>query len=112
MAEINAFSTAGPASRQLYQDLLAALRSFGPFHEEIKKTSVHLVRNVAFVGVHPRKQHLLLIIKVNELLWDRRILKSEQMSHNHWHLETKLSSAQEIDEQLLAWARNAYDLCA
>ena len=112
MAESNAFSTAGPASRQLYQDLLTALKPLGPFREEVKKTSVHLVRNTAFVGVHPRKNHLLLTVKASEPSWNQRILKAEQISRNRWHLEMKLQSVQEIDEELLKWVRQAYELCA
>jgi hypothetical protein len=105
MAESNAFSISGPASRQLYQDLLTALKPLGPFREEVKKTSVHLVRNAAFVGVHPRRNHLRLTVKAGEPIWNQRI------SRNRWHLEMKLLSVQEIDAELLTWVRQAYELC-
>jgi hypothetical protein len=39
----------------LYTDLLTAIKPIGPFREEIKKASIHLVRGSAFAGVHPRK---------------------------------------------------------
>ena len=48
MVENDAFSNCGPASRQLYQDLLTALRPLGAFQEEVKKASVHPVRNSTF----------------------------------------------------------------
>lgn len=112
MTESDAFSNCSPASRQLYQDLLTALKPLGDFREEVKKTSVHLVRNSAFVGVHPRKQYLLLTIKAQEPIQNPRILKSEQVSRNRWHLELKLLGMEEIDEELLSWVRQAYELCA
>jgi Domain of unknown function (DUF5655) len=41
--------------RSIYQRLLEVLHTLGPFQEEPKKTSIHLVRTVGFAGVHPRK---------------------------------------------------------
>lgn len=85
------------ASRQLYTQLLTALRPLGPFQEEVKKTSIHLVRGgSAFAGVHSRKQHLLP--------------KTEQVSKNRWHLDLKLTAPEQIDAELLGWLREAYDL--
>ena len=107
----NAFTSAGPASRQLYKKLLTAIRPIGKFREEIKKTSVHLVRGSAFAGVHPRKQYLLLTIKAAVPIKSARIVKSEQVSKNRWHLEVKIASENDIDGELLAWLREAYDLC-
>ena len=48
--QADALSLAGPASRELYEELLSRLKSLGPFKEEIKKTSIHLVRSSAFAG--------------------------------------------------------------
>jgi hypothetical protein len=55
-----------PTSRAIYKQLLAAIKPIGPYREEIKKTSIHLVRKSAFAGVHPRSQHLLLTIKAEK----------------------------------------------
>lgn len=107
----DALSAAGPASRELYKKLLSALRPLGPFREEVKKSSIHLVRGSAFAGVHPRKQHLLLTIKAAGAIRSPRILKSEQVSKNRWHLEVKLTTAGDFDAELLSWLRDAYDLC-
>jgi Domain of unknown function (DUF5655) len=107
----NAFTSAGPSSRQLYKQLLTAIRPIGKFREEIKKTSVHLLRGSAFAGVRPRKQYLLLTIKATAPIKNPRIVKEEQVSKNRWHLEVKLSSENEIDRELLTWLREAYDLC-
>lgn len=113
MAELgDALSNAGPASRQLYKELLIALKPIGSFRTEVKKTSIHIVRNSAFAGVHPRKQYLLLTIKAAKPIRSPRIAKSEQVSKNRWHLEVKIAAAEEIDAELLNWVRTAYELCA
>jgi hypothetical protein len=113
MAESDgALSLAGPVSLQLYKDFLAALGSVGTFREEVKKTSIHLMRESAFAGVHPRKQYLLLTIKAAEPIRNPRISKTEQVSNNRWHLEVKLTATNEIDPELLGWIRKAYELCA
>jgi hypothetical protein len=108
----DALSSAGPASRELYYKLVKTLGSLGPFQEEVKKTSIHLVRGSAFAGVHPRKQHLLLTIKAVQPIPSPRIVKTEQVSKNRWHLEVKLAAPHDLDGELLGWLRDAYDLCA
>jgi hypothetical protein len=108
----DAFSSAGPESLQLYKQLVIAIRSIGKFREEIKKTSVHLVRSSAFAGIHPRKQYLLLTIKAAAPIKSPRIVKAEQVSKNRWHLEVKLSAETDINRELIGWLHEAYDLCA
>ena len=44
----------------LYQKLLKELGKFGKVVVEEKKTSIHLKNRVAFSGVHPRKNYLIL----------------------------------------------------
>jgi hypothetical protein len=112
MAEQDALAAASPVSRQLYTDLLAAIKPIGPFREEIKKTSIHLVRGSAFAGVHPRKQYLLLTVKAGKPIRSARISKAEQVSKNRWYLDVKLTASEDIDSELLGWLRHAYDLCA
>jgi hypothetical protein len=102
---------ASPIASDLYAKLKAALAPFGVYSEEIKKTSIHLVRHSAFLGVHPRKEHLLVTIKSDKAMKSRPIVKTEQVSANRWHLEVKVYAPSEIDKEFLAWAQRAYDLC-
>ena len=107
----DALACASPVASDLYAKLKAALAPFGAYREEIKKTSIHLVRHSAFLGIHPRKEHLLVTIKSDKAMKSPRIVKAEQVSANRWHLEVKIFAASEIDQEFLAWARRAYDLC-
>ncbi len=103
---------ASPATQELYRDLIKATRTMGPYEEELKKTSVHLVRASAFAGVQFRRQYLLITIKSDGPIKSQRVTKSEQVSKNRWHSVVRLSSNADIDSQLLLWLRAAYDLCA
>jgi hypothetical protein len=93
-----------------YCHLLEVLHALGPFQEEPKKTSIHLVRTVGFAGVHPRKSYLILNLRTDYPLDNPRITKSEQVSKNRFHNEVKLASPSEIDEELLGWLKDAYAL--
>ena len=53
---------ADPVAGPIYQRLLTVLAELGPFGLEEKKTSIHVVRARAFLGVHPRKTALLVNI--------------------------------------------------
>jgi hypothetical protein len=105
-------SSANPAAQELYRDLISAIRTLGPYEEELKKTSVHLVRASAFAGVQFRRQYLLVTIKSDAPIKSERVTRLEQVSKNRWHSEIRLSSNADIDSQLLVWLRAAYDLCA
>ncbi len=93
-----------------YQRLLEVLHTLGPFQEETKKTSIHLVHRGGFAGIHPRKSYLILTLRMASCLENPRIAKSEQVSKNRYHNEVKLTSPQEVDEELLAWLKEAYTL--
>jgi hypothetical protein len=106
----DALSLASPARLRLYQEVLARIEPMGPFREEIKETSIHLIRGVAFAGVHPRKQHVLVTIRSAKPIQSARIARAGQVSKSRWHLDVKLAGSQEIDEELLGWLRQAYEL--
>jgi len=96
--------------RSIYDRLLETLRTIGPFQEEPKKTSLHLVHTVGFAGVHPRKSYLLLNLRTDHPIKSQRITKTEQVSKSRFHNEVKLASPGDIDEELLGWLKDAYRL--
>ncbi len=49
------FTGKAPNVRAVYDYLVTQLRTFGPVHEEPKKTSIHLANTSGFAGVHMRK---------------------------------------------------------
>lgn len=99
-----------PVVKDLYQTLLVELRKLGEFSEEVKKTSIHLKSGKAFAGVHPRKDYFILNIVSDNPIKNPRILKSEQVSKNRYHNELKVEKPADINMELLAWLKTAYEL--
>jgi hypothetical protein len=99
-----------PIVREIYDRLLEAVGSLGPFTSEAKKTSIHLVHTSGFAGVHPRNSYLYLNLRLDHPLVSDRTAKTEQVSRNRWHNEIRLDSPEQVDEELLGWLREAYSL--
>jgi len=96
--------------KAIYAAILNAAKKLGPVKEEAKKTSIHLVRKSAFAGVATRKTALILTLKSDSDVANRRITKSEQTSANRWHFEIKLEEPKQVDREILGWLERAYDL--
>jgi Domain of unknown function (DUF5655) len=96
--------------RAIYVRLLDVVQTFGPFREEPKKTSIHLVNTSGFAGIHPRKSFLYLNLRMDRPLESKRIAKSEQVSKNRYHNEIKIITPDEVDDELIGWLKEAYRL--
>jgi len=103
---------ADPWTSELYRALLALLDGFATYEIERKKTSLHIVHGRAFLGVHPRKDALLLNIVTEVALSGSRLRKSERISSNRYHNEVLLHSPMDLDTEMSDWLRNAYALVA
>ena len=104
------FENRAPEVKATYAAILNAAKKLGPVKEEAKKTSIHLVRKSAFAGVATRKTALILTLKSDADVVNKRIKKREQASANRWHLEIKLEVPAQVDEEVLGWLKNAYSL--
>jgi hypothetical protein len=97
-------------TRAIWQALERRLGELGPYEVEAKKTSLHVTRGRAFLGVHPRKGALLLNIVTAEPIESPRIKKRERVSANRVHNEVLVQSPADLDEELVGWIRAAYEL--
>ena len=104
------FSAREPVVTSIYDALTKAANKLGPFKEEAKKTSIHLVRSSAFAGVATRKTSLVLTLKASSDVKSPRVTKHEQVSASRWHLEVRLDSPSDVDAELKVWLKNAYEL--
>ena len=99
-----------PVVASIYDALTKAANKLGPLKEEAKKTSIHLVRSSAFAGVAMRQASLVLTLKASSDIESPRVTKHEQVSASRWHLEVRLESPQDVDAELKAWLKDAYDI--
>ena len=104
------FAKKDPSVLATYRRVLDVARALGPVAEEAKKTSIHLVRHTAFAGVATRRSSLVLTLKSASDIRSPRVEKREQTSANRWHVEVRLTAPAEVDRQLTAWLRAAYEL--
>jgi len=104
------FENRAPEVKATYAAILNAAKKLGPVKEEAKKTSIHLVRRTAFAGVATRKTALILTLKSDSDVANKRIKKREQASAHRWHLEIKLEQPKQVDHELLGWLEKAYEL--
>src|SRR6185369_2420892 len=104
------FDKCSPAVTATYSRILEAAGHLGPFHQEAKKTSIHLVRKTAFAGIATRKTALILTLKSASDIRSPRINRREQASANRWHVEIRLEHPAEVDREVAAWLQRAYDL--
>ena len=91
--------------------LLAELENLDSITIDEKKTSLHVVFNgAAFLGVHPRKDGIRINLVQDYRPNSTRIQKSEQVSKSRFHNEVDLTSEARIDEELIGWIKEAYEL--
>lgn len=94
----------------IYVKLIDELSKFGYIKIEPKKTSIHLGNRYGFAGVYTRKDFINLEVHLNYKLISARVVKIEQASTNRFHHTIKLSDPSEIDEELLIWLKQAFEL--
>jgi predicted DNA-binding protein (MmcQ/YjbR family) len=104
------FSGRSTHVREIYQRIVDASSALGPVAEDPKKTSIHLNRRVAFAGVQTRKDALILTLKSERDIKHRRVHKTEQTSANRWHFEVRLTTPEEVDDQIQQWIQTSYEL--
>jgi hypothetical protein len=95
-----------------YDAIVREAKGFGPIREEPKETSIHLARRTAFAGVAVHRAALILTIKSDRDIKSKRVRKRQQVSANRWHIEVKLATPVEVDDQVRGWLQRAYSLAA
>jgi hypothetical protein len=104
------FEGKDPQAKATYQRLISALQEFGSINVTPKQTSIHLEKNSGFAGVHPRKSYFNLEFRTDYKIDDPRITRLQQLSARRFEHTVKLQNESEIDDQLLKWLKDAYDL--
>lgn len=94
----------------IYKKLIKEVNKFGVVKVEPKKASIHLVNRFSFTGIFVRKNCLNLEIQMNHKLKSKRFSKAEQVSANRYIHTVTIQSPAEVDEELLVWMKEAYDL--
>ena len=109
---------AAKGAEKLYETVVTRARAkIGAqgFSLDPKQTCVHVTagkEGVAYAGLHPRKNALLLNIRLHEPLKSKRLRKVEQISKNRFDCEVIVSSESDVDVEIVGWLQEAYRAAA
>jgi len=106
------FEGKAPQVRAIYDAVITAARELGPVEEAVKKTSIHINRKSAFIGIATRSAALMLTVKSDSPWLHPLIAKSEQLSSKRWHHDLRLTDPGQIDNEIRARIAKAYELSA
>src|SRR3954468_8753565 len=101
---------ADPVSAAIWARLQAVLAELDDVAVERKKSSLHITRGRAFLGVHPRRGALLLNVVTTEPIESPRVRGTEQVSARRVHNEVLLADPAEVDDEVREWIRCAYQI--
>lgn len=104
------FDGKAPELRAIFDQLVDKLRQFGDVKVAPKQTSIHLEKNSGFAGVHPRKAYFNLEFRTDYKIEDPRITRVQQLSARRFEHTVKLERESDVDDQLLTWLKDAYEL--
>ena len=90
--------------------LIELLNSIGKFKLERKKESIHVIRERAFVGIHPKKSYLGVNVVLNRSEAAPVANKVEQVSANRFHHFYKITDKRELNKLFVSLLKEAYDL--
>jgi hypothetical protein len=114
MTDINSvdhlFEGKAPDLRATFDRLISQLQQFGEIKVSPKQTSIHLEKNSGFAGVHPRKSSFNLEFRTDYKIDDPRITRVQQLSARRFEHTVKLEKESDVDDQLLKWLKDAYEL--
>ena len=94
----------------LQQELMRLLDSFGTYTTEQKKNSVHVVRERAFIGIHPKKSYLGVNVVLDRSKASPPASKVDRVSANRFHHYYKITSKQQLGGSFTELLKEAYDL--
>ncbi|MGL5042507.1 MAG: DUF5655 domain-containing protein [Culicoidibacterales bacterium] len=92
----------------LYELLVVKMAEIGDFMIEPKKTCLHIVKNAAFLGIHPKNKWLDINIVSNVALEHPMLIKVEQVSKNRFHNSLRLERETDINSELITLIKEAY----
>lgn len=106
--EESLFEGKEPKVKAIYNAIKRAANKLGVVKFETKKTSIHIVARVAFLGIHPKTKWLDLNIVTTEPIISSRVSKTERVSANRFHNSIRLTEESQVDSELINWIKKSY----
>jgi hypothetical protein len=94
----------------MYELLIARLRKLGPLRVDAVKSSINLVSKHHFGGVSVKKDTLRLGFLSQEVLEDKRIVRTQRIGPKKFEHSVILRQPRDVDDILMSWLKKAYIL--
>ncbi len=104
------FMGKSPKARELYDLLINRIRTFGDIEIYGAKWDITVRRLSTFLSVMAGKAHLTVVFLSDRPIDDFPVYNSFHHSARRWSNAVKIESPEEIDDQLIRWLKEAYDL--
>jgi hypothetical protein len=95
---------------QLYLTLKQAIRkNIGPFKVDSVECCIHLVKASTFAAVKILRDKIRVDFTLTYKVKNKRLIALEQMSAYRYLYYMDINSAEQIDEELTGWLKEAYE---
>lgn len=96
--------------RATYGKLLAVTQTFGPYDINVVQSAIFLKTKSTYVEVKTRKTHLIIMFFLGREVTDFPMSRAVRMSKNKVAHELLLQAPDDIDEQVIGWLKESYEL--
>jgi len=90
--------------------LIELLDSIGKYRLEPKKGSIHVLRDRAFIAIHPKKSYLGVNVVLDRSKAAPSASKVEKVSANRFHHFYKITDKRELNSSFARLLKEAFDL--
>ena len=105
------FSTGPSFERPVFDAVMAGLRDLRDIHVEPVSVGIFLKRSRTFAELRPMTKWVAVSFTLERTLASRRIARKViEVGHRRYHV-VNVRSSDEVDDELLEWLVDAYDLC-
>lgn len=94
----------------LYNHLIEKIKEFGDIEIHYGKWNLTIRHLSTFLSIMIEKNHLTLVFISSEPIDEFPVYQSVPHSGRRYSNAVKVETADEIDDQLIRWLRNAWDL--
>ncbi len=103
------FAGSDPALRDLFEDLVAAVRENGPVTVNVTKSRIALQARGRFAGIdRPRKDHLVASFILTRPIGSERLARVDYIPPYYFAHRVRLARPDDIDAELRTWLSEAY----
>jgi hypothetical protein len=97
-------------ARDLYNLIIEKVQAFGEIEINPQKWNISIRRLTTFIAIMIEKDHLTLVFLTDRPIDDFPVYNSFHHSAHRWSNALKIESPDEVDDQLMQWLKEAYDL--